>query len=117
MNNELRAMLGLVLNALDRDAAEGKAARGEMAAELRAVIAKQIPEQGKQTYLIGYAHACGSGRCIETFNGKPTEKEIKALENEIERRADLLSVGIMSISSISNSDAMAMAALESSRRL
>lgn len=35
----LRPVLAMVLQALDRDAAEGKAARGEMAAELRAAIA------------------------------------------------------------------------------
>jgi len=72
--------------------------------ELRAIIAKPITEQVKQTYLIGYTHARGTGRCIETFNGEPTAKEIEALEHEIERRADLWSVGIMSISRIGNSD-------------
>ncbi|MEK2607752.1 hypothetical protein WLF18_01340 [Pseudomonas shirazensis] len=34
----LRPAISMVLNALDRDAAEGKAARGEMAAELRAAL-------------------------------------------------------------------------------
>ena len=38
---DLRQIHGLILNALDRDAAEGKAARGEMAQELRAAIAAQ----------------------------------------------------------------------------
>lgn len=43
----LRSVLGMVLNALDRDAADGKPARGEMAAELRAALATQpaVPEQ------------------------------------------------------------------------
>lgn len=42
----LRSVLGMVLNALDRDAADGKPARGEMAAELRAALATQpaVPE-------------------------------------------------------------------------
>lgn len=44
MNNELRAVLGLVLNALDRDAEEGKHARREMAAELRNALAAPEPE-------------------------------------------------------------------------
>ena len=35
----LRPIHAMILNALDRDAEEGKAARGEMAAELRAAIA------------------------------------------------------------------------------
>lgn len=35
----LRAIHALILNALDRDAEEGKTARGEMAAELRAALA------------------------------------------------------------------------------
>ena len=35
----LRPVLAMILNALDRDAAEGKAARGEMAEELRAKLA------------------------------------------------------------------------------
>jgi len=34
----LRAIHAMILNALDRDAAEGKAVRGEMAAELRAAL-------------------------------------------------------------------------------
>ena len=32
------SVFAMILNALDRDAAEGKAARGEMAAELRALL-------------------------------------------------------------------------------
>lgn len=36
---ELRCVLSMILNALDRDSAEGKAARGEMATELRAILA------------------------------------------------------------------------------
>ena len=39
ISRELRPVLSMILNALDRDAAEGKAARGEMAAELRALLA------------------------------------------------------------------------------
>jgi hypothetical protein len=35
---ELRPVIATILNALDRDAAEGKQARGEMAAELRALL-------------------------------------------------------------------------------
>lgn len=35
---ELRSVLAMILNALDRDAADGKAARGEMASELRALL-------------------------------------------------------------------------------
>lgn len=35
---ELRPVLAMILNALDRDAADGKAARGEMASELRALL-------------------------------------------------------------------------------
>lgn len=35
------AVMNMVLNALDRDAADGKVARGEMAAELRAVLAQE----------------------------------------------------------------------------
>lgn len=36
---ELRPIHAMILNALDRDAEEGKTARGEMAAELRAAMA------------------------------------------------------------------------------
>lgn len=35
---DLRPVLAMILNALDRDAADGKAVRGEMAAELRALL-------------------------------------------------------------------------------
>ena len=38
ISRDLRSVLSMILNALDRDAAEGKAARGEMAAELRALL-------------------------------------------------------------------------------
>lgn len=38
---DLRQIHSLILNALDRDAAEGKSARGEMAQELRAALAAQ----------------------------------------------------------------------------
>lgn len=34
----LRPVLSMILNALDRDAAEGRSARGEMASELRALL-------------------------------------------------------------------------------
>lgn len=37
---ELRSVLSMILNALDRDASEGKAARGEMAEELRAILGR-----------------------------------------------------------------------------
>jgi hypothetical protein len=35
---ELRPVIATILNALDRDAAEGRQARGEMAAELRTLM-------------------------------------------------------------------------------
>lgn len=37
----LRSVIGMVLNALDRDAEDGKPARGEMATELRGALATQ----------------------------------------------------------------------------
>lgn len=37
----LRSVHSIILNALDRDAGEGRAIRGELAAELRAAIAEQ----------------------------------------------------------------------------
>lgn len=43
ISRNLRAVHAMILNALDRDAAEGKAVRGEMAAELRSAIAEQQP--------------------------------------------------------------------------
>lgn len=42
---ELRPVLSMILNALDRDAQEGKPARGEMADELRALLSEQ-PQAG-----------------------------------------------------------------------
>lgn len=39
--SDLRSVLSMILNALDRDAEDGKAARGEMAEELRAVLAQE----------------------------------------------------------------------------
>ncbi len=45
IDRELRSVLGMILNALDRDTAEGKTSRGEMAAELRALLAQQQPKQ------------------------------------------------------------------------
>lgn len=41
---ELRQVLGTILNALDRDALEGRAVRGEMAQELRALLAAPAVE-------------------------------------------------------------------------
>ena len=41
----LRPAIAMVLQALDRDAAEGKAARGEMAAELRAALAASTGQE------------------------------------------------------------------------
>jgi hypothetical protein len=38
VSRELRSVLAMILNALDRDAVEGKQARGEMAEELRALM-------------------------------------------------------------------------------
>jgi hypothetical protein len=38
VSRELRSVLAMILNALDRDAVEGKQARGEMAEELRALL-------------------------------------------------------------------------------
>lgn len=38
VSRELRSVLAMILNALDRDAVEGKQARGEMAADLRALL-------------------------------------------------------------------------------
>ena len=40
---ELRSVLSMILSALDRDAAEGKTVRGEMAEELRALLATAQP--------------------------------------------------------------------------
>lgn len=46
MNSELRAVLSMVLNALDRDCENGQLVRGEMAAELRAAMEiPPLPEQ------------------------------------------------------------------------
>lgn len=39
----LRAVHAMILSALDRDAADGKAVRGEMAAELRSALSEQQP--------------------------------------------------------------------------
>ena len=39
-----RELLGMLLNALDRDAADGRSVSGEMAHELRALLAQQQPE-------------------------------------------------------------------------
>lgn len=41
IKRELRPVLAMILNALDRDAAEGKSARGEMADELRAILSSK----------------------------------------------------------------------------
>lgn len=40
---ELKPVLAMILNALDRDAADGKQARAEMAAELRAILSAPSP--------------------------------------------------------------------------
>ena len=42
---ELRSVLAMILNALDRDAAGGKQVRGEMADELRALLGGDQPAQ------------------------------------------------------------------------
>lgn len=98
MNDKLRAVLGMVLAALDRDAKEGRAVRGEMADELRAAIGLPAQGEAKRTYLVGYGHPRGSGRSFETFHGTPTAKDIEALENLIQVRNNLGPVSITSIS-------------------
>lgn len=45
MTEQLKSVLAMILNALDRDAAEGKQARGEMAEELRRAIDAQAGQQ------------------------------------------------------------------------
>lgn len=47
ISRNLRAVHVMILNALDRDAVDGKAARGEMAAELRLAISEQQPAEHK----------------------------------------------------------------------
>lgn len=47
VSRELRSVLAMVLNALDRDAEDGKAIRGEMASELRSLLAQPADQQGK----------------------------------------------------------------------
>jgi len=51
MSRELRSVLAMVLNALDRDAEDGKAVRGEMASELRAILAQPADQQGEPIWL------------------------------------------------------------------
>lgn len=45
ISRELRSTLSMILNALDRDAADGKQARGEMAQELRALLVTPVVER------------------------------------------------------------------------
>lgn len=46
ISRNYRAVLAMILNALDRDAADGKAVRGEMAAELRCAIRATARQPG-----------------------------------------------------------------------
>lgn len=66
---ELRSVLSMILNALDRDASEGKAARGEMAEELRAILGRPseqpqgepvaLPERKEPLRVVGSAYDDG----------------------------------------------------------
>ena len=61
---ELRQVLGTILNALDRDALEGKTVRGEMAQELRALLsAPAVEVEGLE--VIGFH--CMDSAGIETL--------------------------------------------------
>ncbi len=51
----LKPVLAMILNALDRDAADGKQARAEMAAELRALISTPSPAGVDGLEVIGHA--------------------------------------------------------------
>lgn len=51
ITGNLRAVLAMVLQALDRDAADGRAARGEMAEELRAAMVTQSAPAGEREAL------------------------------------------------------------------
>lgn len=53
----LREVLAMVLQALERDAAEGRAVRGEMAAELRAAMESQSAPAGEQPAPYGWVAA------------------------------------------------------------
>lgn len=69
---ELRPVLAMVLQALDRDAAEGKAARGEMAEELRAALAA-APAQPAPREVYGCPR-CGTGMEVDE-SAKPAAQE------------------------------------------
>ena len=68
------------------------------AADLRALLEADQGEQVQQTYLIGYGHPRGAGRCLEVFSGTPTGRDIEALENLIQARNNIHTVYITSIS-------------------
>ena len=72
---DLRQIHGLILNALDRDAAEGKAARGEMAQELRAAIAAQAPARIRYEKLKAENDALVEG--LETIALESTDEQAR----------------------------------------
>lgn len=58
---ELRSVLSMILSALDRDAAEGKTVRGEMAEELRTLLATAQPADHSEHTLNMAAHPAADG--------------------------------------------------------
>lgn len=70
-HSHLRAVLAMVLQALDRDAAEGRAVRGEMAEELRAAMAAQSAPAGEReaVEVVGWRHSA---------TGSVTEDAVRA---------------------------------------
>lgn len=59
MSGNMREVLAMVLQALDRDAAEGRGLRGEMAAELRAAMEAQSAPAGEREAFEAWAASVG----------------------------------------------------------
>ena len=90
---ELKPVLAMILNALDRDAADGKQARAEMAAELRALISTQSPAGvdglGNTAKLLlpalrQYMHNDGSG-LLAGYDMETTQAIIDGVLGEVAR--------------------------------
>lgn len=89
--SDLRAIHAMILNALDRDAAEGKAVRGEMAAELRAALSAVTAERDRlQASEVSLAKDLGEAlrqQCADMRTIDQLRAEVEALRGLVYRDA------------------------------
>lgn len=86
ISRNLRAVHAMILRALDRDAANGKAVRGEMAAELRSALSEQPPSPNAPTFQpCDHVHKTKGSQWNGRVVGTYSEPDVSVLVGALER--------------------------------